>query len=340
MKDFLKVFGIALIAFLAAIGIGLGVFNLVMSDSSAVKIDEKGNTIDENIEEDMSKTPFERAISKSKRVNAVFMGIETENRSDTIMFISFDPETSKIDIISIPRDTYYYEAGHEKAEQRKINAKYGRDKEDGIQAAVGEILGVPIHYYGSVKYDGVKAIVDAIGGVEVNVPLRMKYHDPTDTPPLIIDLQKGEQLLDGSKAIQFLRYRHGNMAANGKYMGGYPDGDLGRIKAQQQFVTNAIKKIVGLKLPVVIRTALPYIDTNAGMAEILFYENELLNIKPENITTTTLPGESATKAYGKQKLSFYDINEAETKELVYKMYGIIEETTTESAISGGAVSGE
>lgn len=337
MKDFFKVFGIALVVFLVAIGAGLGIFNLVKADTPKAQTETGEQTTEDDFDE-TGKTPLEVAIHYSKRVNAVFMGVETENRSDTIMFVSFDPETSDIDIISIPRDTYYYEPGYDKADQRKINAAYGRGQEDGIKKAIGEILGVPIHYYGSVKYEGVKAIVDSIGGVDVNVPVRMKYSDPTDTPPLKIDLQKGQQTLDGAKSIQFLRYRHGNMGKNGHYMGGYPDGDLGRIKAQQQFVTNAIQKIVGLKLPTVVRTALPYITTDAGVAEIMFYEKEILNIKPQNIHTETLPGEAKTMKFGNQALSFYEVNEEEAKTIAYKLYGVIDDsTTTESGISTGAI---
>jgi anionic cell wall polymer biosynthesis LytR-Cps2A-Psr (LCP) family protein len=39
-----------------------------------------------------------------------------------------------------------------------------------------------------------------------------------------IDIQPGVQVLDGKNAEEFVRFRQ------------YPEGDLGRVKAQQQFM--------------------------------------------------------------------------------------------------------
>ena len=46
-------------------------------------------------------------------------------RTDTIIFASFDPDTKKVNVISIPRDTYIHRKGYNIGEQRKINAIYG-----------------------------------------------------------------------------------------------------------------------------------------------------------------------------------------------------------------------
>lgn len=332
MKDFLKVFLIALSVFLIAIGVGIGVYSKFApekDESTQIVTEDEAKT--ETSEEDVKKeeaeekkTPLELAIESSERVNAVLMGVETENRSDTIMFISFDPKTSNVDIISIPRDTYYYASGHEAADQRKINAAYGRGREKEIKNTVEDILKLPVHHYASVKYKAVKAIVDAIGGVKVNVPVRMKYDDPTDNPPFHVNLQKGVQTLKGNDAVGFLRYRHGNMDPDkdGVFYGGYPDGDLGRIKAQQAFVKAAIQKALSLKLPSVIRTALPYVTTDAGMAEILYYEDELLGINSEKIHMQTLPGVAKYKSINGQKLSFFESDASQIEELVKKLYGV------------------
>lgn len=330
MKSFFKSFFKSLLLFLVLIGLGVLGFNKLFPDK-AIDLKQIKDVVSLDQFTFGGGTPLEKAIHKSKRVNALIMGVENGNRSDTIMFVSFDPESSQTDIVSIPRDTYYYEVGHEDAANRKINATYGRDKEKGVVKAVEDLLGAPIHYYASVRYEGVKAIVDSIGGVEVNVPIRMKYSDPTDNPPLKINLQKGQQVLNGDKAIQFLRYRHGNMGKNGHYMGGYPDGDLGRIKAQQQFVTQAIHKILGLKLPVVLKAALPHVETNAGMAEILYYEDEIMKIAKEKIKTQTLPGEPGPLKFGKRELSFFKPDKAGIEKMVKDLYGVVEEEGTSGA---------
>lgn len=328
LKEFFKIFSIALLIFLVSISAGVGAYNFFMPEHKTLaktESSEKPVVETEEIEEvKPTKTPLELAIEKSKRVNVVLMGVETENRSDTIMFMSFDPDTSDVKIISIPRDTYYYSPGREAADQRKINAAYGRNREIGVRDSVADILNVPIHHYASVKYNGVRAIVDSIGGVRVNVPIRMKYDDPTDHPPLHVNLQPGVQTLSGSNSIGFLRYRHGNMDPdkNGVFYGGYPDGDLGRIRAQQSFVKSAIQKALSLKLPSVIRTALPYVKTDAGMAEILFYEDELLGINSEKIKMETLPGDAIYKTINGQRLSYFETDSNKIDQLVKKLYGV------------------
>ena len=93
------------------------------------------------------------------------------------------------------------------------------------------LLGMPIHYYAMVDYDGVSTIVDSMGGIPMDIPFRMRYNDPYDKPPLHIDIPEGQQILDGEHAVQFLRYRHG-----------YPEGDIGRVKAQQAFMKAAFKQ--------------------------------------------------------------------------------------------------
>lgn len=331
MKDFFKVFLVALVVFLVAIGAGVGAYKYFAPEKKvAVQVedttDEEVVKVEEEKEIVPEKTPLEKAIDSSKRINAVVMGIETENRSDVILFVSFDPETSDLNVISIPRDTYYYEAGYESAGHRKINAAYGRKREEGVKDAVEDILGVPIHNYASVRYSGVKAIVDSIGGVKVNVPIRMDYRDPTDNPPLVIDIQKGTQVLNGSDAVGFLRYRHGNMDPDrdGVFLGGYPDGDLGRVRAQQAFLKSGIKQALNFNLPSVVRTALQYVKTDIGMSEILHYQEAILGINGDKIHMGTLPGDAKMMTYSGERLSYFDSSEEKIEELVKEIYGVKE----------------
>ena len=50
------------------------------------------------------------------------------------------------------------------------------------------------------------------------------------------------RLLTGDDAMQVLRYRHDN---DMRY--GYPDGDLGRIKTQQAFLTAMVDQLLQIK---------------------------------------------------------------------------------------------
>ena len=61
----------------------------------------------------------------------------------------------------------------------------------------------------------------------------MNYRDPYQD--LVIDLDKGKQVLDGDKALQLLRFRQ------------YPMGDLQRIEVQQDFIKEAFKQKAKVK---------------------------------------------------------------------------------------------
>ena len=275
--------------------------------------------------EDNTKTPREaesfnslkEAFYNSKRINAVLLGME-DVRTDTIIFASFDPDTKEVNLFSVPRDTYIHRKGYDLAEQRKINAIYESHGIEGVKKAVSYLFqGAPIHFYVKIDYEGVKKIVDSIGGVEVVVPFDMKYDDPTADPPLHIDLKAGRQLLDGEKALQFIRYRKGNTKKQG-----YIDGDLGRIKDQQEFIKSFINKAISYRLPVVIKNGYPYVETDIGLFEALYYGGKALGIKMEDIKFETLPGRAEFRRYGGTLLSYYIANLKETRRILEEIYNV------------------
>lgn len=323
MKYFLKVFSIALICFLLAAGAGIYTYSKIYAPSEeGPELADENEVTDEEDKDivEEPKDPLQKAIASSKRVNFLLMGMEGA-RSDTMIFVSFDPKEKKVDMVSIPRDTYYHTEGYDLADQRKINAVYGRSKTEGSKKAVEEILGqVPVHHYVMIDYKGVEKIVDSIGGVEVNVPFHMKYYDPTDNPPLRIDIPKGKQVLNGEQAVKFLRFRHNNDMTVG-----YPDGDLGRIRAQQEFLKSAIKKSLSLKLVNVVSTAFDYVKTDVKLSEALSYAVSVIGIDMDDISMTTLPGKAEDRTYGKLRLSYFIHDPEQVRELMMKIYDVQEE---------------
>ena len=141
-------------------------------------------------------SPFYDVFSKGDRVNFLLLGLADGN-TDTIMVASYDTVNQKVDIISVPRDTYYARSGYKSYAYNKINSVYRTEGIVGIATAVSELLyGLPINYYVIVEYDDIRKIMDAIGGVYVDVPFRMKYDDPYADPPLHIDIPQGNVKID------------------------------------------------------------------------------------------------------------------------------------------------
>lgn len=319
MKHFIKVFSIAFLCFMLAFGAGM--FTYVKFANTADSADANDSNPDKDSEqeliEDEGLSPFERAVKHSERVNVVLLGLEGP-RTDTIMFASFDPETNKVDMISIPRDTYYADKGYPQGDQKKINAKYGRSGVEGTKKAIENILKVPVHNYVSVTYNGVESIVDALGGVEVNVPFHMVYQDTTPgRKPLYINIPKGRQTLDGKNAVKFLRYRKSNDGRSG-----YPDGDLGRIKAQQKFVQSAIKKAFSFRIISVVNATLDHVKTDMSKTDILKYGTSAWGINMDDISMHTLPGRPAYR----NGLSYFFHDPSGVRDLVEDIYGVKDET--------------
>ncbi len=137
----------------------------------------------------------------------------------------------------------------------------------------------------------------------------MKYDDNSANPPLHIDLKKGRQVLDGEKAIQFIRYRHG-----------YVDGDLGRIKAQHQFLEALLKKILQPsilpKVPSLAITISQYLKTDLSASEITQYAYQFIKDKPSTIDAIALPGEGGYEG----NTSYFFVDSIKTQEIVKELF--------------------
>lgn len=287
LKFYLKVFITALALFSLVFG---GMFYAITKNAKETTKPKPPETpifiadeSEEPVQED-TRTELERLVDASDRLNVLAFGVTKEQLADTIMFISYSPSDQLLDVVSIPRDTYHYVAGHDNWDQKKINAVYGFKNSGslGMKREVSEVLNVPIDYYIRLNYAGVENIVDVLDGVEINVFKHLVYDDPLASPPLHIDIPAGKQVLNGENAVKYLRWRKNN--------GEDGDGDIGRIKRQQAFVIAAAKKAFSLKLPVVVKTTFNYMKTDMKMDTMIYYATLASEFNFSNVETHRLPG--------------------------------------------------
>lgn len=222
----------------------------------------------------------------NERVNILVLGADrgllpggTQGalRTDTIIVASFDPATSAVNVLSIPRDSRVRIPGRTRLDKINHAHAYG-----GIMLAVDtveQLLDLPIHYYVRVETDAFSRVVDAIGGVDYFVEKDMYYHDPYQD--LLINLKKGQQVLDGDKAMQYVRYR------------GW-DGDIGRIARQQSFLLamtrTFIRPVNLLRVNEIVQIALSSVRTNIDGATVLRHLPHLDKVAADKVAMWTMPG--------------------------------------------------
>lgn len=238
--------------------------------------------------------------------------------TDTMMLCSYDIPNQKVSVMSIPRDTMVNVSW----DIKRINSVYnmyggGEDGMDALKAEIAELVGFQPDYTFVVEWEAVGEIVDAVGGVNFDVPRRMYYNDLTQH--FKIDLQKGYQKLNGSQAMQLLRYRHDSDDNGNILNSGYPDGDLGRIKVQQSFLKAMLEQclssltaegpIKGLEtIKNLAQVFFDNVTTELTVGNMAYFAQQAVfgsggALSMENVTFVTMPNEGKyvpTKKYGRQ----------------------------------------
>ena len=263
-------------------------------------------------------------------IKVLVLGISTDQEgvqlTDTIMVASYNPKSQKASLLSIPRDTYTGKNPAKATAYEKINALYGRkSRPDETLEAVNNLTGLDIKYYVVLRTEGLIELVDAIGGVTFYVPRDMNYDDTSQD--LHIHLSEGEQLLDGNKAEQLLRYRHDNWDPVTKtyptYSPEYGDNDIGRMRTQREFIMATVKQLAKpeniFKIGQILEVAEKNVETNIDFNVAKDYIPYVVEFNADNILTETLPG-TVPSLNKTNNVSIFVADKEETEELIQEMF--------------------
>jgi len=218
--------------------------------------------------------------------NLVIFGSDTRDpdrqaRADTIMLAHIDPVNNQMWMVSIPRDTRV-ELPNRGAS--RINAAYVHGGSDMAIQAVRDVTGQDVHYFITLNFWGFEGIVDAMGGIEIDVPFAI--NDPLgDITPdkSASQIEPGLQTLDGAHALTFVRHRDG-----------FPDGDFGRMRAQQDFFRAMGSQLTDTpvwRLPLVANSFADNTTTNLRPFELAMVARAMHGVDSDNLHLTTLPGQ-------------------------------------------------
>lgn len=180
---------------------------------------------------DTAKEPFVMLING---VDSRTGDLSQGSNSDVIMLAAFNPQTMKLSLISIPRDTYVPVT----CEKNKYD-KITHSGSGGINCTVNTLekaFDININYYVKANFRAVVDIIDAIGGIDVNVPLSFCEQNSKDEMNTIC-LEEGMQHLDGEQALALSRHRKT-----------LPNGDIGRGLNQQIVIEGMIDKLASGKI--------------------------------------------------------------------------------------------
>lgn len=261
-----------------------------------------------------SQTTFSRAIAKlpvvsqirsllgaengietrdEDRVNFLLMGIggtghEGALLTDTMMLGSVKLSSHEAALISIPRDLLvkipdngYQRINHASA-YGDINDYPGGGSALAAQT-VGEVFDVPIDYWLRIDFNGFKTVIDELGGVDVYVERAFTDNEyPTqDFGVKTISFEAGVEHMDGERALEFARSRHGN---NGE------GSDFARSKRQQKIIAAVKDNILNWKTLTnpnrvyrIYDEVSNHIQTNIGAAQLPEFVGLLRDIDFDNI---------------------------------------------------------
>ncbi len=285
-------------------------------------------------------------IKSDKKLTEPFtvllMGVDSEKdglnanqafNGDTLMMVTFNPNTLTATMFSMPRDMYVPIACRNGA-LAKVNssAAYGTSC---VIDTLENITNVPIDYYVKMNFKGVVDLVDAVGGITVNIEEPyFRYNHGVDCGGKFCEqnsnreygsetiyLDPGIQKINGEEALAYARCR-----------ALYIESDLARNRHQQEIVEATAKEFKNIRsiddFKKILDAISKNMDTNITTDQMLsFYEvakdiifkdsdsDELISIKKTYLQSYNLPvylpgSNTTTSALGYYKASLDAITKA------------------------------
>jgi LCP family protein required for cell wall assembly len=144
--------------------------------------------------------------------------------TDTMMLVRLDPNSSTINVLSVPRDLKVQIPGPNGVFTGKLNATYSVGGPNLLLKVLRQQVFPDLHvnHIIDVNFGGFEDLVNAIGCVYTDVDRRY-YNNTAYTDYSSIDIQPGYQRLCGPDALAFVRFRH-------------TDNDIVRNARQQDFL--------------------------------------------------------------------------------------------------------
>ena len=192
------------------------------------------------------------------------------------MVVSLDRKSEKVKVSSLMRDMYIPIPGKE---NNRINAAYAFGGPSLAIKTINSNFGLDIRNYVTIDFFGLEALINKVGGVSIDVK--------SIEVPLCSVSKPGLQNLNGKQALAYSRIR---------YVG---NADYERTERQRRVLNELFKKIKGqgaAKLPGMISTLLPYVETSLSNSEIIDLALEASKFNTDSIEQYRIPLDGTFKS--------------------------------------------
>lgn len=277
----------------------IGQFFNQISDGASGKSNDQIAIQNRSLEEE---EPFAALIL------GVDLGSENQQRTDTIMLATVNPEEESVKLVSLPRDLpVTLESGF----TEKINAMYQVGGTELVRDVVEDMFDIPISFHAIMDFQGLIELVDAVGGITVDSDLSFTVQDSNENSDAI-KIEKGMQDLNGEEALGYARMRKQD-----------PRGDFGRQERQQEVIQSVADELLSLNAVTnftrILNSVAPYMSTDATSEQMLLIASNYLSAA-RNIESLSIEGENSRMYFPHYGHSVY----------VYEPYDeSIEEVSTE-----------
>jgi len=229
--------------------------------------------------------------------------------SDVMMVVAINFDTNKVDLISLPRDTFTnYSGVHGIYKLNGIfnyaggldTAQEGKSFRKVCEACEWMLGGLEIDYYCALEFQAVVDIVDRIGGVDY------------DLDEAFLNYNIGYQHFDGQDVLHYLRVRS-NIAHT---------QDSSRVNRQKRMMVAIFEKLKSTaslnNVPQILSTVQKGFYTNLNTQQLIALTGYAARINPDEIGMHSMVGSlQMSLGWG---FSFTD--QEARRELIREVYGV------------------
>jgi LCP family protein required for cell wall assembly len=216
-----------------------------------------------------------RAGLTRREQRILHVGDVASYNSDTLMLVHISASHRRVQVISLPRDSWVRIPGYG---MNKINAAIGLGGPPLMVRTVEKATGLVINDFVEVNFLGFVKIINALGGVNICLPFAV------DDSYSGLHLSAGVHHVNGITALEFARDRHS-----------FALSDLARIADQQQLISSVIEQAIStgtlanpVKFARFLNAATSAVKVDRRF-NVIALADQMRYVRPGAVTFTTVP---------------------------------------------------